>query len=252
MSETPIVSPREPEDETVPEATQEAAEVTAPEEAPAPEPTPAEEDAPVTEEEAPAAVEEDAPVTEDAPSPAPAPAPRPPAGPRPPVRKVAPPKEVPMDPHDAAEAAQWGRVEDDGTVLVRESSGERVVGQFPDVAADEALAFYVRRFLDLVAQVKLFESRLAHISTKEIDQTLKSLKEQVAEPQAVGDLEGLRQRLALAEERAIERRSEIQAEREAAKAAAFEAREDLVAGFMAVLIVGGFKPVQVQKKEGPV
>lgn len=241
MSETPIVSPREPEDETVPEAPKEAAEVTAPEEAPAPEPTPAEEDAPpaVEEvapiaEEAPAAVEENAPETEEAPAPAPAPAPRPPAGPRPPVRKVAPPKEVPMDPHDAAEAAQWGRVEDDGTVLVRESSGERVVGQFPDVAADEALAFYVRRFLDLVAQVKLFESRLAHISTKEIDQTLKSLKEQVAEPQAVGDLEGLRQRLALAEERAIERRSEIQAEREAAKAAAFEAREELVAGAEAI------------------
>jgi hypothetical protein len=139
-----------------------------------------------------------------------------------------------MDPHDAAEAAQWGRVEEDGTVWVRESSGERVVGQFPDVEADEALAFYVRRFLDLVAQVKLFESRLAHISTREIDQTLKSLREQLAEPQAVGDLEGLRQRLALAEERAIERRSEIQAEREAAKAEAFAAREELVAAAEAI------------------
>ncbi|MDX5319290.1 MAG: DUF349 domain-containing protein, partial [Actinomycetes bacterium] len=97
-----------------------------------------------------------------------------------------------------------------------------------------ALAFYVRRFLDLVAQVKLFESRLAHISTREIDQTLKSLREQFAEPQAVGDLEGLRQRLALAEERAIERRSEIQAEREAAKAEAFAAREELVAAAEAI------------------
>ena len=154
--------------------------------------------------------------------------PKPTAGPRPPVRKVAPPKQVPMDPHDAAEAARWGRVDDDGTVWVRESSGERFVGQFPDVQADEALALYVRRFLDLVAQVKLFEARIPMISPKEIDQTLKSLREQLAEPQAVGDLEGLRQRLALAEERAIERRAELQAEREAAKEEAFAAREQIV------------------------
>lgn len=157
----------------------------------------------------------------------PAPTPRPPAG-TVPARKATPPKQVPMDPHDAAEAAQWGRVEEDGTVYVREASGERVVGQFPDVAAEEALAFYVRRFLDLVAQVKLFESRLANISPREIDQTLSSLREQLTEPQAVGDLAGLRQRFALAEERAVERRSEIQAEREAAKAEAFAAREELV------------------------
>jgi len=139
-----------------------------------------------------------------------------------------------MDPHDAAEAARWGRVDDDGTVSVREASGERVVGQFPDVQADEALAFYVRRFLDLVAQVKLFESRIPHIAPKEIDQTLKSLREQLVQPQAVGDLEGLRQRLALAEERALDRRSELQAEREAAKTEAFAAREEVVAAAEAI------------------
>jgi len=160
-------------------------------------------------------------------------APKPAAGPRP-VRRVTPPREVPMDPHDAAEAARWGRVDDDGTVWVRESSGERVVGQFPDVHADEALAFYVRRYLDLVAQVKLFEARIPMISPKEIDQTLASLRDQLAQPQAVGDLEGLRQRLALAEERAIERRAEIQAEREAAKAEAFAAREQIVVAAEAI------------------
>lgn len=145
--------------------------------------------------------------------------------------RVAPPpapRETPMDLRDAAEAAKWGRVDADGTVWVRETSGERTVGQFPDVESDEALAFYVRRYLDLVAQVKLFESRLAHISPKEIDQTLSSLREQVKEPQAVGDLDGLRQRMALAEERAVVRRAEVQAEREAAKEAAYAARGQIV------------------------
>lgn len=138
------------------------------------------------------------------------------------------PVETPLDPRDAAEAAKWGRVDPDGTVWVREASGERTVGQFPDVDADEALAFYVRRYLDLVAQVKLFESRISNIAPKEIDQTLAALKSETESPAAVGDLDGLRNRLALAEERAIARRAEVQAEREAAKAAALVEREKLV------------------------
>ena len=165
-----------------------------------------------------------------APAPKP-PTPRPGAAPATPKRAAAPvrPAETPLDPRDAAEAAKWGRVDPDGTVWVREASGERSVGQFPDVAAEEALAFYVRRYLDLVAQVKLFESRLGHIAPKEIDQTLAALKTEAESPAAVGDLDGLRHRLALAEERSIERRAEVQLEREAAKAHALAEREKLVA-----------------------
>ncbi len=164
-----------------------------------------------------------------------APSPKPPiakpgAGTPRPARVPAParPAETPLDPRDAAEAAKWGRVEDDGTVWVRESAGERKVGQFPDVASDEALAFYVRRYLDLVAQVKLFEARIGHIAPKEIDQTLAALTAEAESPAAVGDLDGLRHRLALAEERAVERRAEVQAERESAKAEALAEREKLV------------------------
>lgn len=156
-------------------------------------------------------------------------------GSRPRVRPAAPPpREVPMDPHDAAEAAKWGRVDDDGTVWVREPSGERQVGQFPDATQDEALAFYVRRYLDLVAQVNLFEARIGHVSPKEAEQTMASLREQLTQPQAVGDLEGLRQRLAVAEERAEERRRQVQQEREAARTAAFAEREALVASAEAI------------------
>lgn len=226
MSETPIPQPEDltgqAAQESVLEETAAApdAEVEAAEQpAPAEDEAPADEDAAVAEGDA-------APAATEPATPAPAATPRR-SAPKPP-RKVAPPREVPMDPHDAAEAAKWGRVDDDGTVWVREPSGERQVGQYPGASQEEALALYVRRYLDLVAQVSLFEARLGHISPKETDQTLASLRQQLTEPQAVGDLEGLRQRLALAEERAAERRREVQEEREAAREAAYAEREALV------------------------
>lgn len=142
--------------------------------------------------------------------------------------------ETPLDPKDVAEAGRFGRVAEDGTVYVTEEAGERAVGQFPDASADEALQFYVRRYLDLVAQVRLFETRIPNLSGRDLDQTLASLKEQTAEPQAVGDLDGLRQRVKLAEERAQVRRGEIAAEREAARATALARREEIVSAAEAI------------------
>lgn len=180
-------------------------------------------------------------MTESQPTPTPsAPTPTAPAAPAAPVTPAAPaaPKpaarEVPMDPKAAAEAAQWGRVDSDGAVWVREASGERQVGQFPDADVDEALAFYVRRYLDLVAQVKLFESRLGHISPKEIDQALTTLKDQVEQPAAVGDMDALRRSFALAEERAVARKAQIQVERQAAREEALATRTAIVEAAEAV------------------
>ncbi|PYG02090.1 protein of unknown function [Georgenia satyanarayanai] len=177
---------------------------------------------------------------------APAPAPRPTAVPRPrplpkpsalrkpaaqaPGAAPAPAVVAPVldDAKEAAAAAAWGRVDPDGTVWVREAAGERTVGQYTGADMDEALAFYVRRFLDLQAQMLLFETRLPQLQTKEIDQTLATLTEALAEPAAVGDLDGLRARVETLRERAAARRKEISAEREAAKAKALEERTAVV------------------------
>ncbi|QGQ20983.1 DUF349 domain-containing protein [Cellulomonas sp. JZ18] len=161
--------------------------------------------------------------------PGPRPTPRPsshaPAAPAP-AAPVAPP----VDPAEAAHAAQFGRVDEDGTVHVREAAGERVVGQFPGATAEEALGLYVRRFLDLQAKVALFEARLSatDLSVKEIDQTLTKLTQELAEPAAVGDLDGLRTRLDGLRERAAERRAQADAERQAAREAAVAARTRIV------------------------
>ncbi|MEE6272188.1 DUF349 domain-containing protein [Georgenia sp. MJ206] len=161
------------------------------------------------------------------PAPVPRPAPRPPL----PGRRAAAAPVVPVPPvdaHDAAEAAAWGRVDPDGTVWVREATGERTVGQYPGADTEEALAFYVRRFLDLQAQVALFEARLPQLAVKEIDQTITTLRDALEAPTAVGDIDGLRARLEGLRGRASERRKELAAEREALKAQALAERTAIV------------------------
>ena len=61
-----------------------------------------------------------------------------------------------------AQAPQsFGRVDDDGTVYVRTSDGERSVGQVPDSTSEEALEFFVRRYRALETEVSLLESRVS-------------------------------------------------------------------------------------------
>ncbi len=169
----------------------------------------------------------------------PVPVPRPPARPgapvatprplpRPPHAVPHPPTASPHDVQESAEAAAWGRVDEDGTVWVREAAGERSVGQYPGADTSEALAFYVRRFLELHAQVNLLEARLPQLSTKEAEHTLASLTEAVAAPAAVGDLDGLRARLEDVRGQADQRRAEASTARRAARQRALEARTAIV------------------------
>ncbi|MBD7951876.1 DUF349 domain-containing protein [Oerskovia rustica] len=189
---------------------------------------------------------------EAAPAPQPAAVPRPSAAPKPsaiPVPRpprpgtptpaaaaaatIAPAAAAAVIPDDSAAAkaaAGFGRVDEDGTVYVTEAAGERSVGQFPGVTPEEALALYVRRYLDLQAKVALFEARLTgtDLSVKEIDSTLAKLTEETAEPSAVGDLDGLRAHVESLRTVAASRRAELEAERNAAKEAALAARTEII------------------------
>lgn len=138
------------------------------------------------------------------------------------------PAEPPVDPEEALAASKWGRVDGEGRVYVQDGGAEREVGQFPDAPIAEAMAFYVRRFLDLKSQVALFATRLPQLSVKEIDSTIKNLEESLTEPAAVGDLEGLRASFASLKAVALEHREAVAAERAALKEAALKERTALV------------------------
>jgi hypothetical protein len=92
--------------------------------------------------------------------------------------------------------APWGRVDDDGTVYVREGDGERAVGQYPDATPAEALAYYERKFTELNGQVTLLEQRVKRgASAADVTKTVAHLKQLLVEPSAVGDVAALRTRV---------------------------------------------------------
>ena len=91
----------------------------------------------------------------------------------------------------------YGRVDPDGTVYVTTADGERSVGQIPGVPADEALAFFTRRFTALETEVGLLEERIKRgaLNPDEARRSISSVKSSIADAHAVGDLGGLITRL---------------------------------------------------------
>lgn len=135
--------------------------------------------------------------------------------------------------------ADFGRVDPDGTVYVRVGDTERSVGQIPDSTPEEALAFYVRRFENLEAEVVLLEQRVdaQAMSPEEAKTRITTAKANVADANAVGNLEALIARLDKLEEKLpaqIEARKAARAEQNAAtieaKTAMVEEAEKLAGG----------------------
>lgn len=95
-----------------------------------------------------------------------------------------------------AEGAAWGRVDDDGTVYVREADGERAVGQYPDGTPEEALAYFQRKYTELAGQVSLLEQRVSRgTAVADVAKTMATLSTTIANANAVGDLAALQRRL---------------------------------------------------------
>jgi hypothetical protein len=125
----------------------------------------------------------------------------------------------------------WGRVADDGTVYVRTSAGERVVGSWQAGSPDEALAFFQRKFAALETEVGLLEQRMANtdLSPAHAQATITRLLAAVQDAHAVGDLDGLRGRLEAMTGLVDHRREEHKAAREQARSQALEVKERIVA-----------------------
>ncbi|WP_207456729.1 DUF349 domain-containing protein [Desertivibrio insolitus] len=124
----------------------------------------------------------------------------------------------------------WGRVDETGTVFVREGDSEREVGQFPDATPEEALAYYERKYADLAGQVSLLEQRArAGAPANDVAKAVAHLKDAVTGANAVGDLASLLRRLDALSSTVGELTEKQSAETRAAVEAAVTERAALVA-----------------------
>lgn len=89
--------------------------------------------------------------------------------------------------------SQFGRVAEDGTVYVRTPQGEKAVGSYPGKSAEEALAYFVRKFEALASEVALTAARVTSgaMVPQDAYDAVKKLRAQVAELNGVGDLAAL-------------------------------------------------------------
>ncbi|OBK83099.1 DUF349 domain-containing protein [Mycobacterium sp. 1165178.9] len=170
---------------------------------------------------------------DDSARPAPRPGPRP--GPRPTPRPttahplVMPP---PSNPH------QFGRVDDDGTVWLVSSAGERIIGSWQAGDREAAFAHFGRRFDDLATEVTLMEERLASGSgdARKIKAHAAELTETLPTAAVLGDVDALAGRLSTIAEHAEaavaadrSRREEHRATQTARKEALAAEAEELAA-----------------------
>lgn len=144
---------------------------------------------------------------------------------------VTPPPDIPAVTDDHSASAAFGRADDEGRVFVREGDGEREVGSYPGATSEEALHYFARKYDELFASASLLRQRLdsPEVSSKEIADGLKSLREHAHEPNVVGDLPALATLIAEVEEGLTAKRQSESAERAEAKKVAATEREVIVA-----------------------
>ncbi len=173
----------------------------------------------------------DEPHSNDPPKPAPRPGPRP--GPRPPSSAA-----LPVTAHPPSDPHRFGRVDDDGTVWLISSAGERVIGSWQAGDREAAFAHFGRRFDDLSTEVTLMEERLASGTgeARKIKTNASALAEALPTASVLGDIDALAGRLARLVERADatvaadrSRREEQRASQTARKEALAAEAEDLAA-----------------------
>lgn len=93
---------------------------------------------------------------------------------------------------------EFGRVDDSNTVFVNDNGTERQVGQYPNVSAEEALAYFAKKFEDIEAQVRILEQRVAAgiTDSKSLKAGHDALSKELKEPNVVGNIQALRDRAA--------------------------------------------------------
>ncbi|MTA79596.1 MAG: DUF349 domain-containing protein, partial [Actinobacteria bacterium] len=121
--------------------------------------------------------------------------------------------------------AKFGRVAEDGTVYVITPTGDRVVGSYPGKTAEEALAYFVKKFEMVASEVALLAARIRSgaMVPSDAHEAVTKLKTQISSLNGVGDLAKLAESVekipALIEEHAgaYEMKKQAQAAEKAAR-----------------------------------
>ena len=164
-------------------------------------------------------------------------------------------------------SSEFGRVDEANNVYLIDGGQERIVGQYPNVPAEDALSYFTRKFDDLAAQVRTLEQRLAAGITdaKSLKTTREHLKAELIEPKAVGNVQNLRDRVEAVTGLIDATSARANEERAAANQLAMAAKEEIAARAEAIVAnLGGinwkksavemtelFERWQKLQKEGP-
>ncbi|ALQ30705.1 DUF349 domain-containing protein [Glutamicibacter soli] len=144
------------------------------------------------------------------------------------------------------EAAKFARVAEDGHVFVIIDGAEHPVGQYPDATAEEALAYFVRKYDDVFSQLMLLEQRVAaKAPAGEMGKTIDALAAAVAERHMVGDIALLESRLETVRVAVQELSAAQRQANEAARAEQLAVREGIVEQAEAM---AAKRPEQIQWK----
>jgi len=163
--------------------------------------------------------------------------------------------------------SEFGRVDEANNVYLIDGAVERIVGQYPNVPQEDALAYFTRKFDDLAAQVRTLEQRLAAGITdaKSLKTTREHLKTELVEPKVVGNVQNLRDRIEAVTGLIEATAAKVNAERAVASDAAMASKEEISARAEAIVAnLGGvnwkksavemtelFERWQKLQKEGP-
>lgn len=149
--------------------------------------------------------------------------------PRPGPRRT--PGPIPHAPPPANDPRRFGRVDDDGTVWLISSAGERVVGSWQAGDTAAAFAHFGRRFDDLHTEISLMEGRLASGSgdARKISAAAAALTEALPTASVLGDVDALATRLTGIREHADAAAAANRAQREEYRTAQAARKEALAA-----------------------
>ncbi len=143
---------------------------------------------------------------------------------------------------------EYSRVDENGNFYVLDAGTERIIGSQPAMTLEAALAFYVKKFDDLEASVRLLEQRVkAKADVKSIQKSAQKLVGELESPAAIGDLQSLRDRVSTVSVSLTGLLEEAAAKQAVLSAEALVAREAIV---VAAEALAAKDPQKVNYKTG--